>query len=389
MGVSRRIVVLVLGLLARGAHTQTMQHPGVLVSGAQLEFVKAQVKAKGEPFYSEYKKATDSTFGSLNYQVKGPPKTGIIECGSHSNPDNGCHAEDSDASAAYLQAVLWIISGNKRYAENAIKILNAYANLKAYTNSNAPLQAAWSGQTFPRAAEILRYTNSGWKQEDQVAFAKMLRGVILPQIYKGSGSNGNWELSMVDAMMGIAVFTDDRALLDHAEAMWKARVEAYFYNFELDGPHPKSPPKGQPNWYGTTDLDASVDGMAQETCRDLGHTGYGIAATMNAAETAHIQGDKLFEEEEKRLVPALEFDTRLLLKKEPVPRLVCGGKVEYSEGYTFVIGYNEYHNRLGLALPNTKEWVEQHVETAKEPVEDHMMVFEGLTHGADAASASH
>jgi hypothetical protein len=97
----------------------------------------------------------------------------------------------------------------------------------------------------------------------------------------------------------------------------------------------------------------------------------------------------LFEEEEKRLVPALEFDTRLLLKKEPVPKLVCGGKVEYSEGYTFVIGYNEYHNRLGLALPNTKEWVEQHVETAKEPVEDHMMVFEGLTHGADAASASH
>jgi hypothetical protein len=362
-----------------------MQHPGVLVSGAQLAFVEAQVATKQGPVYAEFQRAVASRYAAFDYKMEGPPEGGVIDCGPVSHPDHGCHAEDSDASAAYLQAVLWTITGDRRYADNAIRIVNAYSHLKAYTNSNAPLQAAWSGEMWPRSAEILRHTNSGWKPEDQLAFAKMLQGVLLPQIYNGSGSNGNWELSMIDAMMGIAVFLDDRKLLDHAEKMWMERVPSYFYVASLDGKHPQPMPrqKGSTSWYGTTNLDASVDGISQETCRDLGHTGYGIAATMNAAETAHIQGGKLYEAEEKRLVAALEFHAKLFLAKEPVPKLVCGGKLNPGKGLTFAIGYNEYHNRLGIDLPMTKEWLE-HVSAEPEPVDTHMIVFEALTHGEDA-----
>jgi len=251
------------------------------------------------------------------------------------------------------------------------------------------LQAAWSGEVWPRAAEILRYSDSGWKPEDVAAFTKMLQTVILPLVREGSGANGNWELSMIDAMMGIAVFTDDHALFQRAEAMWMERVPTYFYNSALDGAHPRPMPRknAKVKWYGTTDLDASVDGISSETCRDLGHTSFSIAATMNAAETAHIQGGKLYESEEKRLVAALEFHARLLLRKEPVPKLVCDGKVNYAAGDTFVVGYNAYHNRLGVPMPATQEWVEQHVEKAGKPVDTHMIVFEGLTHGADAGAA--
>jgi hypothetical protein len=370
---------------------QAMQHPGVLVSGDQLAFIRQQVHAEAEPFASQYHKAVASQYADLNYQLKGPPPTGIIECGPVSKPDHGCHAEDADATAAYLQALLWNLSGDHRYADNAIRIVNAYGHtLTGYTGSNAPLQAAWSGELWPRAAELLRYSHSGWKPEDISAFARMLTHVILPMIHDGSGSNGNWELSMIDAMMGIAVFTDDRTLLTHAKVMWKERVPAYFYNAELDGAHPRPMPRQHTHesWYGTTDLDASVDGIAQETCRDLNHTGYGISSTMAAAETAHIQGAKLFEAEEQRLVPAMEFHARLFLRKEPVPKLVCGGTVHYAAGYTFAVGYNEYHNRLGVPMPETREWLEQHVEQAAEPVDIHMMVFEPLTHGADASETS-
>jgi len=373
---------------ALGATGQGMQHPGVLISGSQLAFVREQVKAKQEPFYSEYQKAVASDYANLDYQLKGPPVDGDIDCGPTSHPDTGCHAEDADASAAYLQALLWNLTGNHRYADNAIRIVNTYARgLKKYTNSNRPLQAAWSGEIWPRAGELLRYSNAGWKDDDIDAFSRMLTQVIIPNIKDGSGSNGNWELSMIEAMMGIAVFTDDRALLNHAEQMWHERIPAYFYDFELDGPHPRKMPRGgaKTNWYGTTDLNASVDGMSQETCRDLGHTGYGIAATMAAAETAHIQGDSLFESEQKRLVAALEFHAHLFLRQDPVPQLVCGGSVKPGNGYTFAIGYNEYHNRLGLPLPQTKAWLDQ---MGKEPVQVdmHMMVFELLTHAQDASS---
>ena len=41
-------------------------------------------------------------------------------------------------------------------------------------------------------------------------------------------------------------------------------------------------------------FNASVNGICQETCRDLGHTQYGMASTLNAAETARIQGVDLY-----------------------------------------------------------------------------------------------
>jgi len=384
----RRFACVMMVGMAMGCSAQKMVHPGVVVSGAQLAYVKAQVATKQGPVYAEFQKAVASEYAALDYKMKGPPPEEVIECGPVSNPDHGCHAEDADATAAYLQSVLWTITGDHRYAENAIRIVNAYSHLRGYTNSNAPLQSAWSGELWPRSAEILRWTNAGWKHEDQVAFAKMLVNVILPEIYNGSDSNGNWELSMIDAMMGIAVFVDNRPLLEHAEAMWMERVPAYFYVEALDGKHPAKMPQHDrtASWYGTTDLNASVDGISQETCRDLNHTGYGIAATMNAAETAHIQGGKLYEAMEKRLVPALEFHAKLFLAKEPVPKLVCGGRLNPGKGYTFTIGYNEYHNRLGVDLPFTKEWLE-HVYADPDQVDMHMIVFEGLTHGGDAGSA--
>jgi Alginate lyase len=205
--------------------------------------------------------------------------------------------------------------------------------------------------------------------------------------------DGNWELSMIDGMMGIAVFTDDRTLFNYAEAMWKERVPSYIYVEEMDGARPKPVPRGKYTyWYGessqksTIDLDKSVDGMTQETCRDLGHTSMGLAAMIDAAETAHVQGDELYELEQKRLVAAMEFDSHLLLKKEPVPAMVCGGTLNYSKTDTFVIGYNEYHNRLGVEMPQTKEWVEQHVENDPAPQRMFMIAFEPLTHGANAKS---
>ena len=104
---------------------------------------------------------------------------------------------------------------------------------------------------------------------------------------------------------------------------------------------------------------------------------------MNAAETAHIQGDKLFESEETRLMAAMEFDAHLLLRTERVPSAVCGGTVHYGDGNTLGIGYNEYHKRLGQSLPETRQWLD-HVLTLPEPVDFHMVVFELMTQGEDA-----
>jgi len=393
------LFLYLLLFLALPAPAQIFQHPGVLLSQAQLDFLKSQVDAKVNPFYQEFVWAKASSFGALDYNVEGPPPSGIIDCGPYSHPDNGCKAEDRDAAAAYVQSLLWYITGDHRYAQNAIDILNTYGrHLKGYTNSNAPLQAAWGSSKWPRAAEIIRYTNAGWKPADIQAFAKMLTTVPLPLIKDGSStSNGNWELSMIEATMGIAVFTDNSALFKHAVQMWHERVPAYFYYEPIDGKMPKSAPSRTGSrfnwnglgWNGQTAFNASLSGVAQETCRDLGHTEYGIAATMNAAATAYIQGVDLFQAEKDRLAAALEFNSFYELGNS-VPANLCDGKLHLSDVHaTYVIGYNALHNRLGIPLPHTLDFITKDVLTNPLPVDSgHMQVFEPFTHFAGPSSTS-
>jgi hypothetical protein len=385
------LTLIALGLTPRAAaQTQPFNHPGVLVSRAQLDYIKVMVAAHNEPFYSAYLKALNSNIGQLNYQIQGPPATGIIECGPTSNPNFGCSAADNDSSAAYLQALLWYITGNHQYADNAIAILNKYAyNLKGYTNSNEPLQAAWDSEKFPRAAEIIRYSNAGWADADIEQFKTMLSTVILPRIINGSTSNGNWEISMIEGMINIGVFNDDLATFNKGVLYWKQRIPAYFY-YHTDGPAPVPAPRGTAFWYNQPVYDDRVDGISQETCRDFGHAQYGISGALDAAETASIQGVDLYNDVTSnarlRLMSALEFNAKYqLANSTSVPSYVCNGTVALQVYPTDEIGYNNYHNRQGLDLPLTIQYLNQVIRQVPNPTEYHIMVYETLSHGGDAS----
>ena len=384
-------VIIALGAFrTAAAQSQPFKHPGVLVSQAQLDYIKVMVAAHNEPFYSAYLKALNSNIGQLNYQIQGPPATGIIECGPTSNPNYGCSAADNDSSAAYLQALLWYITGNHQYAANAIAILNKYGyNLKGYTNSNEPLQAAWDSEKFPRAAEIIRYSNAGWADADIQQFKTMLSTVILPRIINGSTSNGNWEISMIEGMINIGVFNDDLATFNKGVLYWKQRIPAYFY-YHTDGAAPVPAPRGTANWYGQPVYDSRVDGISQETCRDFGHAQYGISGALDAAETAFIQGVDLYNDVASnalnRLTAALEFNAKYqLANSTSVPSYVCNGTVALQVYPTDEIGYNNYHNRQSLDLPLTIQYLNQVIRQLSNPTEYHIMVYETLSHGGDAS----
>jgi hypothetical protein len=352
-------------------------HPGVQVDKGQLDFVKAQLAAKAEPWTSALAATTKSQFAALDYKAK-PRAT--VECGSFSNPDLGCTEEKNDVIAAYTHALLWYFTGDEAHAKKAIEIMNAWsAVLVDHTNSNAPLQAAWAASVFPRAAEIIRYTYGGWAQADIDAFGSMLSKAYMPLIDHGSASNGNWELSMIEASMGIAVFLDDHAAFKTSVDQWRKRVPAYVY-LTTDGATPVPPPTGNKTgaalvkfWYDQTKL---VDGLSQETCRDLGHVQYGLAAMTNAAETATIQGTLLFAEESTRIRATYEFHAQLL-NGAPVPSWLCGGSLtDATPDPMWEIGYNALFGRAGLNLPETKTLL----PTIRPTGATHHMVWETLTH---------
>ena len=76
-------------------------------------------------------------------------------------------------------------------------------------------------------------------------------------------------------------------------------------------------------WYGQSEFQE--DGVAQETCRDLGHTGYGISSISHIAETSRIQGTDLYTSDVgTRLQHGLEFNAKYELDG-PISWL-CGGQ---------------------------------------------------------------
>lgn len=378
-------------------------HPGVVVDQQQLDFMKQQTLAGVEPFASVYQKAIDSKWGSLSYTPAGPPSGGTIECGSYSKPNVGCTLENDDSEAAMTQALLWYISGNSKYADNAINILNTYSRkLKGgHTNSNAALQASWALQKFPAAAEILYYCGSGWSSADFDAFKTMLKTQYLGAL-QGKDlkfTNGNWAMTIYSAQMAIAVITEDNKLFADSVAKLQSAIPAYFYYQPEDSGTPKTSPYVSPKWNHQKKFGDFTNGICQETCRDLQHVQLGIAGLFNALETAHIQGADLYGQFKNRITTAMEFNTALIPKGytdlggEKIKisnKDLCRGKITIVAAPTWEIGYNHYHNRLGMSLPNTESYIINSVRQISfdsgAASLNHALCFETLHHGGDPES---
>jgi hypothetical protein len=223
------------------------------------------------------------------------------------------------------------------------------------------LQTGWSGVSWAQAGELIKYAYGNWPNSGR--FGTMLRNVYLPKIVNGNAtSNGNWELVMMEATLGISVFLEDRAVYDRAVAKYRTRVPAYVY-LPSDGALPKTPPGSGIDtrdeiiryWQGQSTF---AEGMTQETCRDFTHTGYGIASIADFAETTRIQGQDLYPEIGDRLRTALGFQSRYEL--EGPPSWLCGGAVNRGLGPVTEVGYNHLNTRLGITMPNTRLYTEGH-----------------------------
>jgi len=428
--------------LSATGQAQAWNHPGIVVSQAQLDATRAAYQAgnqaENRTIVDQVNKAKNSNYGSLSYTVKGPWPGGINQCGSSSNPNKGCQFADDDSNAAYVQALLWYMTGNQTYANNAIAIMNAYAqNFRGYagTNglscpsgtdcSNGPLQSGWDAEKWPRAAEIIRWgktssgAGSGWSSGSITAFSNMLKNIYQPVIQNGSGLNGNWDMTMIDGMSQIAVFTENSTLLTSARNFWKGRVPDLFYLQSKDGGTHAPSPRGNPSWFGQTVFNSTTNNVGQETCRDLRHMEDSIASTIMTAETDWIQGGNLYTDTtmtaEDRIVGSMNVMAGLESRRNggpdsliTAPSGYCTGAVHANQiaigpGSTYAIGYNAYHNRLNVAAmadgsgstglhgtANVYNWIQDGLLTQSLTSDqgNHMTLFEALTHTVEVCKTA-
>ena len=214
----------------------------------------------------------------------------------------------------------------------------------------------------------------------------------------------------MEAAIGICIFIEDRSNYVKAMNKFLDRVPAYIY-LTSDGEHPKTAPSSGLTslaaitnyWYGQDTFP--VSGIAQETCRDFVHVGYGLASISHVAESSRIQGNDLYTGDiGQRLRFGLGFHSSYQLGGS-VPSWLCKGSLvdtgskRLNSGKQYYpiktgqdwlirsisvteVGYNALSTRLGIAMDNTGI-----LTMSQRPAgENELFVgWETLTHGNNTA----
>lgn len=321
-------------------------HPGVLHSRAELDFVRAQVAGGEQPWKAAWEELRSHAISKLDWKPE--PAKDVVR-GAYNNPDIGGTEFMCAASAAYSHAIQWYISGAKPHADKAIEILNAYATtLESVGGHDAKLLVGMAGINFVNAAEIVRHTRAGWASDDQNQFERLLRTVFYPIIKDFyPTANGNWDAAMIQTMLAMGVFLDDREMFQ--------RAANYYLN-------------GQGN--GAIRNYINDFGECQESGRDQAHTQMGLGYLGCAAEIAWQQGVDLYGAFDNRLALGFEYTAKYNLGHdvpyEPYrshagrydyPAISDKARGRFSSIYERV--YHHYHDRRALEMPFTGQVVEK------------------------------
>jgi hypothetical protein len=330
--------------LAADNDQKAFVHPGILHTKEDMLRMRENVAAGKEPWLSGFEALKNHPQSSSSYAVKG----GFKEVGRKPGIKSSEH--ESDANAAYQNAMMWVITGDKAHAEKAIEILNAWSSkLKKISGRDAILAAGISGVKFAAAAEVLRHTNSGWSPLDIARAERMFQKVYYPVCEDMADfANGNWALAALQTVMAIAVFTDDRDMFDDA-------VD-WFYN-------------GRDN-ARLTHYVINEAGQCQESGRDQQHTMLGLGYLSIVAEIGWNQGLDLYGAENNRILAAFEYTASYNLGNEVSfeettdttgkyhhTHISEEGRGDFSRRPIFEMVYHHYKGRKGLECPFTEQVV--------------------------------
>lgn len=319
-------------------------HPGILLNYEDMARIKEQAFYYAKPWKLGFEMLKDHA--NVNYVIQGPYSEVERTEGVNSPAAN---ALSGDSQMAYHCALMWFITDDIRYANKAIEILNAWSGrLTALVGGDDMLMSAWYGFNLVNAAEILRYTDSGWKEADIAQSEKMFKDVFYDLIKDWKrGRAGNWDTAITKMHLAVGVFLDDKEIFDRAIT---------FYNSTTEGSN------------GTLFKNIYESGQNFESGRDQTHAQFGIGGLAESCEVAWKQGIDLYESMDNRLLKGFEYMAKYNLGNNDVPfeSNVYGGTISTTDRGNFQpiyeMVYNHYHNRKGLPdteLRFTKEVVEK------------------------------
>ncbi|WP_328978873.1 alginate lyase family protein [Streptomyces canus] len=267
--------------------SRAFTHPGLLHSADDLARMKAAVAARQPPVYDGYLAFAAHARSQSTYAIQ---NTGQITSWGR-GPTNFQNQAVADSAAAYQNALMWAVTGNRANADKARDLLNAWsASLTMITGADGPLGAGLQAFKFVNAAELLRHTGyDGWAETDIARCERSFLDVWYPAV---SGymlyANGNWDLTALQTILAIGVFCEEPTLFEDA------------LRFAAAG-------AGNGSIAHRVVTDA---GQGQEAGRDQGHEQLAVGLTGDIAQVAWNQGVDLWGHDENRILANFEYAAR-------------------------------------------------------------------------------
>ena len=268
-------------------------HPGIVNTAADYDRMVDKVAILAEPWTAGFNALTSSSYSQLGATPR--PAVTITRAGGGSNFNQMV----GDIYRTHQSALRWKVSGDTRYADQAVTFLNAWSSTMTELTGNSDrfLASGLYGYTWAATADLMS-SYSGWAAADVTAFQNYLLNIYYPMQHDFlTGHNGaydtnywaNWDLANIEGMMAVGVFTDRHDI--YQEAM------SYLYNG---------------NGNGTLDnvvyyLHPGNLAQWQESGRDQGHTLLGMQLFGNIAQMAWNQGDDLFSYNNNQFLAAAEY----------------------------------------------------------------------------------
>jgi alpha-glucosidase len=326
---------------------KSFKHPGILHTSNDFERMRKLIAAKKEPAYGSYLLLKEHPFSQADYEMEGPFRVISRDGGfSYTKP-----AMENDFHAAYQNALMYMLTGNKAHAGKTLEILTAYADsLTAIPDTNdAPLLAGLEGFKIIYAMEILRHSGAG-SGNSLRHIERMFRNIFIPVLERFYSrppyTNGNWGAIVTKTYMAAGIYFDDKQMY--------AKAKRFYLN-------------GNDNGTIANYIDGET-GQIQESGRDQAHTQLGIGAMAIVCELAWKQGDDIWSSLNNRLLRGYEYVARYNLGNNDIPfkqwqdvtGRYCNWTVisDRSRGVfrpIYEIACNHYVTRKRMQMPYTQQ----------------------------------
>lgn len=203
-------------------------HPGIGVDAASLETTRNELIAGAEPWTSYYQGMLATSYASTTLGSANQGSGDGVPAESNFNSVDESNKLGQDSEGAYTQAILYYLTGNPVYRENALKIVRIWSHMNPNGYkffADAEIKTGPFVYRIMAAAELLRYTSAvpgtdgyplAWTDQDTTDFTNNFAVPMVNTMDYGNGWYMNQGTLPLEGAMASYIFTDNKARYDQA-----------------------------------------------------------------------------------------------------------------------------------------------------------------------------